>query len=208
MHRSHSAISASRSTSSSRIALKAGRCAPKGKRQKSPERRPKAKAEVRAVKRAVPLAPYRGGPLQLRPYQIDGVAWLAYNYLQKRSTILADEMGLGKTVQTISFLGTLKNECGLRGPSLVVAPLSVLTTRLNEFQRVATAALHASKAAHGGVEFIAAAGTKAANLAALKANEDAAAKARELLHVAKKKTLYMEVGSYNLWSNIGPARSI
>ena len=37
----------------------------------------KDKTSVKSTKHAVPLAPYRGGPLQLRPYQIDGVAWLA-----------------------------------------------------------------------------------------------------------------------------------
>ena len=44
-------------------------------------------------------------------------------------------MGLGKTVQTISFLGTLKYHCKLAGPSLVVAPLSVLSSWVNEFKR-------------------------------------------------------------------------
>ena len=39
----------------------------------------KDKTSVKSTKHAVPLAPYRGGPLQLRPYQIDGVAWLAYS---------------------------------------------------------------------------------------------------------------------------------
>lgn len=89
---------------------------------------------MRAVKRGVPLAPYRGGPLQLRPYQIDGVAWLAYNYLHKRSAILADEMGLGKTVQTVSLVRMVKERYGDARPALIVAPLSTLGHWQREFR--------------------------------------------------------------------------
>ena len=40
----------------------------------------------------------------------------------------AHEQGLGKTLQTVAFLSYLKNERGVRGPSLVVVPLSVLSS--------------------------------------------------------------------------------
>lgn len=48
--------------------------------------------------------------------------------------ILADEMGLGKTVQCIALLAHLV-EWGVRGPFLVVAPLSTLPNWLSEFKR-------------------------------------------------------------------------
>jgi SNF2 family DNA or RNA helicase len=48
--------------------------------------------------------------------------------------ILADEMGLGKTITTIGFLGYLW-EKNVRGPFLVVAPLSTLSNWYKEFQK-------------------------------------------------------------------------
>ena len=68
-----------------------------------------------------------GGPddLQLRDYQWEGVRWMLFNWAQKRNSILADEMGLGKTIQTAAFLQLLHEHQGLRGPFLIVCPLSV-----------------------------------------------------------------------------------
>lgn len=37
--------------------------------------------------------------VQLRPYQVDGVRWLAQRCARRHGCILADEMGLGKTLQ-------------------------------------------------------------------------------------------------------------
>jgi hypothetical protein len=62
-----------------RVVACARRFASKPTRAQASARAAQDKASVKAVKRAVPLAPYRGGPLHLRPYQIDGVAWLAFN---------------------------------------------------------------------------------------------------------------------------------
>jgi superfamily II DNA or RNA helicase len=62
----------------------------------------------------------------LRPYQEDGLVWLAFNYLNKRSCILADEMGLGKTMQSVAFMKFLHDVAHVRGPTLVIAPLSTL----------------------------------------------------------------------------------
>lgn len=75
----------------------------------------------------------------LQPHQVIGVNWLLRAYSNGINCILADEMGLGKTIQTIAFLGMLKFTCGVVGPSLIVAPLSVLTTWVNEFKRFAPA---------------------------------------------------------------------
>ena len=44
-------------------------------------------------------------------------------------------MGLGKTLQTIALLSHLKLERGLTGPSLVVCPLSVLSSWMTELAR-------------------------------------------------------------------------
>ena len=40
--------------------------------------------------------------------------------------ILADDMGLGKTIQTISYFAYLKQEHGLKGKHLIIAPLTVV----------------------------------------------------------------------------------
>jgi SNF2 family DNA or RNA helicase len=41
--------------------------------------------------------------------------------------MLADEMGLGKTIQSVSTLAHLASHEAIRGPFLVVAPLSTLS---------------------------------------------------------------------------------
>lgn len=40
----------------------------------------------------------------LRPYQLEGVKWLFWNYQNDLGACLADDMGLGKTLQTIAML--------------------------------------------------------------------------------------------------------
>ncbi|KAI8384576.1 SNF2 family N-terminal domain-containing protein, partial [Radiomyces spectabilis] len=68
---------------------------------------------------------YRYGN-NLRSYQLEGLNWLRFCYYSYRSCILADEMGLGKTVQSVAFLVDLYHNLGVRGPFLVVAPLSTI----------------------------------------------------------------------------------
>ena len=53
------------------------------------------------------------------------------------STASSPTRYLGKTIQTIAFLCYLKFVCKLKGPSFVVAPLSVLSSWVNEFKRFA-----------------------------------------------------------------------
>lgn len=55
--------------------------------------------------------------------------------LQGYNAILADEMGLGKTVQCVSLLGLLAQEMGVRGPFLVVVPLSTVPNWIREFRK-------------------------------------------------------------------------
>lgn len=75
------------------------------------------------------------GAGKLRDYQRQGVTWLLFNWHRARSSLLADEMGLGKTLQTVAFCAQLHEKHGVRGPFLVVAPLSTLPHWQREFQR-------------------------------------------------------------------------
>ncbi|MBI3268079.1 MAG: DEAD/DEAH box helicase [Planctomycetes bacterium] len=80
----------------------------------------------------------------LRPYQEVGLRWL---YLLARlgfGACLADDMGLGKTIQVIALLLVLKAESGAgagtaarRGPSVLVAPASLLANWMAELARFA-----------------------------------------------------------------------
>ena len=79
----------------------------------------------------IPVIQYKTSPKLatgrvLRPYQITGLNWLLRNWHTRRNCILADEMGLGKTIQALAFIRTLWYVYHLRGPYLVLAPLSVL----------------------------------------------------------------------------------
>jgi superfamily II DNA or RNA helicase len=65
----------------------------------------------------------------LRPYQREGVDWLAFVTRNGLGGVLADEMGLGKTVQTLAFLGLE------RGPCLVVCPASLTYNWEREVRR-------------------------------------------------------------------------
>ena len=57
----------------------------------------------------------------LRPYQVEGFAWLARLAAWGAGAVLADDMGLGKTLQSIALL---EHRAEL-GPALVIAPTSV-----------------------------------------------------------------------------------
>ena len=69
----------------------------------------------------------------LRPYQLEGVNWLLFSWYHGNNCLLADEMGLGKTIQSLAFLdGMFKY--GIRGPFLVIAPLSTIPNWQREFE--------------------------------------------------------------------------
>ncbi len=69
----------------------------------------------------------------LRDYQEEGYDWLERVTSWGAGACLADDMGLGKTLQTITMLLDKESE----GPSLVVAPASVVPNWRNELQRFA-----------------------------------------------------------------------
>lgn len=70
----------------------------------------------------------------LREYQLEGLNWLSFCWHQRRSSILADEMGLGKTVQTVSIMEWLRTTQNIRGPFIIIAPLSTIEHWKREFE--------------------------------------------------------------------------
>lgn len=75
---------------------------------------------------------YKGGNT-LRPYQLEGLNWLLFSWHNNRNCILADEMGLGKTIQSLTFVNSVW-EYGIRGPFLIIAPLSTIPNWQREFE--------------------------------------------------------------------------
>ncbi|XP_037085686.1 LOW QUALITY PROTEIN: chromodomain-helicase-DNA-binding protein 7-like [Pollicipes pollicipes] len=69
----------------------------------------------------------------LRDYQLEGLNWLTFSYYNGHNCILADEMGLGKTIQALTFVHAVF-EYGIRGPFLVIAPLSTIPNWQREFE--------------------------------------------------------------------------
>jgi superfamily II DNA or RNA helicase len=70
---------------------------------------------------------------ELRPYQIEGHAWLSRLAAWGMGACLADDMGLGKTLQALAVLV----DRAASGPALVVAPTSVTHNWLREAARFA-----------------------------------------------------------------------
>ncbi|CAB4018646.1 chromodomain-helicase-DNA-binding 8-like, partial [Paramuricea clavata] len=69
----------------------------------------------------------------LREYQLEGLNWLTFCWYNGQNCILADEMGLGKTIQSLAFLIHVM-QYGIRGPFLVIAPLSTIANWQREFE--------------------------------------------------------------------------
>jgi SNF2 family DNA or RNA helicase len=97
---------------------------------------------------------------ELREYQKRGVAWLVFLEQLGLSGCLADDMGLGKTIQVIARLVMARDEAG-HGPSLLIAPTSVLGNWRKEIERFApqlkTLLHHGSERSKDEGEFAAAA---------------------------------------------------
>ncbi|MGM0477991.1 MAG: SNF2-related protein [Bacteroidota bacterium] len=81
----------------------------------------------------------RGLKAKLRPYQKQGLNWMAFLDENKLGGCLADDMGLGKTIQTIAFLLYLKHktDADARKPSIVVAPTSLMFNWQAEIEKFA-----------------------------------------------------------------------
>ncbi len=87
----------------------------------------------RAFKTVTPVPPSL--TCELRPYQRDGFVWLNRLAACGLGACLADDMGLGKTVQILALLTARASE----GPSLVIAPTSVIRNWADEAARFAPA---------------------------------------------------------------------
>nr|WP_228551373.1 DEAD/DEAH box helicase [Paenibacillus sp. B01] len=78
---------------------------------------------------------------QLRPYQHQGVSWLAFLRRFGLGATLADDMGLGKTIQFTAYLLHVKESGAAAGeparPSLLICPTSVIGNWEKELQRFA-----------------------------------------------------------------------
>lgn len=90
---------------------------------------------IKALARAEGLQPELPTTLQatLRDYQLEGFRWLTRLASLGVGACLADDMGLGKTIQAIALI----LDRAPKGPTLVVAPTSVLFNWEVEIQRFA-----------------------------------------------------------------------
>ncbi|MDQ7988830.1 MAG: DEAD/DEAH box helicase [Candidatus Dactylopiibacterium sp.] len=80
-----------------------------------------------AVLAAPPAVPAPAGlGVSLRPYQLEGLAWLQALRAQGLAGILADDMGLGKTAQALAHLLVEQQAGRLDRPALVVLPTSLV----------------------------------------------------------------------------------
>lgn len=92
---------------------------------------------LRRIGTPQPVTAPAGLQVQLRSYQLEGVAWLQYLREQGLGGILADDMGLGKTAQALAHV-LLEKEAGrLTRPALVVLPTSLLFNWQAEAARMA-----------------------------------------------------------------------
>lgn len=71
----------------------------------------------------------------LREYQREALGWFRFLREFGLSGCLADDMGLGKTVQVLALLDKQRFEESRRGPTLVVAPRSVVYNWVQESER-------------------------------------------------------------------------
>ena len=92
---------------------------------------------LRSIGTPQPVAAPQGLQVQLRPYQLEGLAWLQYLRAQGLGGILADDMGLGKTAQALAHVLTEKEAGRLKRPALVVLPTSLLFNWQAEAARIA-----------------------------------------------------------------------
>jgi superfamily II DNA or RNA helicase len=92
---------------------------------------------LRTIGTPQPMAAPQGLQVQLRPYQLEGLAWLQYLRAQGLGGILADDMGLGKTAQALAHVLAEKEAGRLTRPALVVLPTSLLFNWQAEAARMA-----------------------------------------------------------------------
>ena len=72
---------------------------------------------------------------ELRDYQRRGVDWLYFMSRNQLGAVLADDMGLGKTLQLLALLAVEAEKKEKTGPTLVIAPTSVVGNWAREAER-------------------------------------------------------------------------
>ncbi len=92
---------------------------------------------LQAIGTPQPVAAPTGLNVQLRGYQLEGLAWLQYLRAQGLGGILADDMGLGKTAQALAHVLLEKQSGRMDLPTLVVVPTSLVFNWQAEAQRMA-----------------------------------------------------------------------
>ena len=92
---------------------------------------------LKAIGTPQPVPAPQGLHVQLRPYQLEGLAWLQYLRAHSLGGILADDMGLGKTAQALAHVLVEKHAGRLDLPVLVVLPTSLIFNWQAEAQRMA-----------------------------------------------------------------------
>ncbi|MFW6058607.1 MAG: SNF2-related protein [Phycisphaeraceae bacterium] len=93
--------------------------------------------QFRGVHPIEPSPQFKGS---LRPYQREGLGWMALLRWFGMGGVLADDMGLGKTIQVLAMLQMRVHEhqsesSGTHRPSLVVAPRSVVFNWVDEAEK-------------------------------------------------------------------------
>ena len=90
--------------------------------------------------------PFLKPRIELRPHQREGVAWMQKVSKDRLGTgvLLADDMGLGKTLQVWSYLHwrILSQSSDVGGPTMVVAPVSLLENWQAEYAKFFEPKLH------------------------------------------------------------------
>ncbi|KAM0751509.1 hypothetical protein T439DRAFT_379628 [Meredithblackwellia eburnea MCA 4105] len=71
----------------------------------------------------------------MKSYQLEGFSFLTSMWKNESGCILADEMGLGKTIQTLALVAQMSEEGRDNCPHLILCPLSVLQSWINEIKR-------------------------------------------------------------------------
>nr|ACP17919.1 putative non-specific serine/threonine protein kinase [Pseudomonas nitroreducens] len=84
-----------------------------------------------------PCAAPEGLQAELRPYQLQGLAWMQALRELELGGILGDDMGLGKTLQVLAHILTEKHAGRLDRPALVVMPTSLVANWQDEIARFA-----------------------------------------------------------------------
>ncbi|WPC04214.1 DEAD/DEAH box helicase [Pseudomonas benzenivorans] len=86
---------------------------------------------------------------KLRPYQLQGLAWMQALAELEVGGVLADDMGLGKTLQTLAHILGEKQAGRLQRPALIVMPTSLIPNWQDEAARftpqLRVLALHGAK---------------------------------------------------------------